>query len=69
MGKAREGEENKREKRISAEIVWAAVPPDDRREEIKSHKRKGKERLLDLNTVVTMVVLGALLNEPAGRRS
>jgi hypothetical protein len=53
----RGGEENEREKKISAEIMWTAIPPDNRREERKStqEKRRGKERLLDSKTVdVTM---------------
>ena len=53
----RGGEENEREKKISAEIMWTAIPPDNCREERKGtqEKRRGKESILDSKTVdVTM---------------
>ena len=45
MRKERGGEENETEK-ILSEIVWTAVPPDDRREQKGRAlvKEKGKER-------------------------
>jgi hypothetical protein len=46
MRKERGREENETEKILSAEIVWTAVPPDNRREQKGRAlvKEKGKER-------------------------